>query len=211
MQFRPQALSRMQAPEEIDLPVRLARPRGLLALGVTLLAVAAAAFWTVTGSVSATVRAPAVLTHGQGGYVVQSPVTGQVTGVPAAEGDRVAEGTPLFEVRTAGGTRAVVKALAPGRVTALASGIGSVVTTGADLASVERVAHADDPLTAVAYVPADRAAALSAGAAVDLTLPSAPAQRYGVLRGRVGEIGRTPQSRQRIAAFLGSDELAGEL
>ncbi|MEU6486925.1 HlyD family efflux transporter periplasmic adaptor subunit [Streptomyces sp. NPDC046887] len=211
MQFRQQALSRLQSPEEIDLPVRLARPQGLLVLSVTLLAVAAAALWAVTGTVSATVRAPAVLTHGQGGYVLQSPVTGQVTGALVEEGDRVAQGAPLFELRTAEGARSVVRAPAPGRVTALASGIGTVVTTGADLASVERVAHPDDPLTAVVYVPADRAASLAPGAAVDLTVDSAPVQRYGVLRGQVREVGRTPQSRQRITAFLGSGELAAEL
>ena len=42
MQFRQQALSKLQSPEEIDLPVRFARPQGWLVLTVTVLVVVAA-------------------------------------------------------------------------------------------------------------------------------------------------------------------------
>ncbi len=81
MQFRQQALAKLQSPEELDLPVRFARPQGWLVLAVTVVAMAAASVWAVTGSVTSTVTAPAVLTHGQGSYVLQSPVAGQVTAV----------------------------------------------------------------------------------------------------------------------------------
>ncbi|ARX88421.1 hypothetical protein SMD44_07908 [Streptomyces alboflavus] len=43
MQFRQQALSKLQSPEELDVPVRYARPQGLLVLAVTLVVMAAAA------------------------------------------------------------------------------------------------------------------------------------------------------------------------
>lgn len=86
MQFRQKALSKLQSPEELDLPVRFARPQGRLVLAVTLVAVAAASFWAVTGTVSSTLSAPGILTHAEGSYVLQSPVAGQVTGVNAEEG-----------------------------------------------------------------------------------------------------------------------------
>ncbi|WP_329179723.1 HlyD family efflux transporter periplasmic adaptor subunit [Streptomyces decoyicus] len=206
MQFRQQALSKLQSPEEIDLPVRFARPQGWLVLTVTVLFVIAASVWAVTGTVSSTLSAPGILTHGQGSYILQSPVAGQVTAVLAEEGKRVAANTPVLKLRTARGTT-VVRTLAAGRLTTMVATIGSVVTTGADVASVERVAHPGDPLTATLYVPADSGATVPVGAAVDLTVQSVPSQQYGVLRGRVKAVGRTAQTRQRIGAYLGNSQL----
>lgn len=210
MQFRQQALSKLQSPEEIDLPVRFARPQGWLVLTVTVLFVIAASVWAVTGTVSSTLNAPGILTHGQGSYILQSPVAGRVTAVLADEGKRVAAHTPVLRVRTAQGTTTVVRTLAAGRLTTMVATIGSVVTTGADVASVERIAKADDPLTATLYVPAQNGATVPVGAAVDLTVQSVPTQQYGVLRGRVKAVGRTAQSRQRIGTFLGSSQLGEE-
>ncbi|MFE1173926.1 HlyD family efflux transporter periplasmic adaptor subunit [Streptomyces sp. NPDC058773] len=209
MQFRQQALSKLQSPEEIDLPVRFARPQGWLVLIVTVLFVIAASIWAVTGTVSSTLSAPGILTHGQGSYVLQSPVAGQVTAVLAEEGKRVAAHTPVLKVRTAQGTT-VVRTLAAGRLTTMVATIGSVVTTGADVASVERIARPDDPMTATLYVPAESGATVPVGASVDLTVQSVPTQQYGVLRGRVKAVGRTAQSRQRISTFLGSTQLGEE-
>ncbi|WP_328330724.1 MULTISPECIES: HlyD family efflux transporter periplasmic adaptor subunit [unclassified Streptomyces] len=209
MQFRQQALSKLQSPEELDLPVRLARPQGLLALVVTVVVMAAASVWAVTGSVSSTLRAPGILTHAQGSYVLQSPVTGQVTGVLAREGQRLPAGAPVLKVRTAQGDR-LVRAIDAGRVTTLSAGIGTVVTTGADVATVEKTRSAGDPLLAMVYVPADSAGTVPVGADVDLTVQSAPSQQYGMLRGRVQAVGHGAQTQQQIAGFLGDKQLAGE-
>ncbi|TWV55707.1 HlyD family efflux transporter periplasmic adaptor subunit [Streptomyces misionensis] len=206
MQFRQQALAKLQSPQELDLPVRLARPQGWLALGVTVVVMAAASVWAVTGSVASTVSAPAILTHGQGSYVLQSPVAGQVTAVLARQGERLPAAAPVLKVRTAQGD-SVVRTVAAGRVTTLAATIGQIVQTGTDVAAVEKVAHTDDPLYATVYVPAQNAAAIPAHATVDLTLSSVPAQRYGVLRGQVRSVDRAAQSDRSIAAFLGDDQL----
>ncbi|MFH8798481.1 HlyD family efflux transporter periplasmic adaptor subunit [Streptomyces sp. NPDC017936] len=206
MQFRQQALARLQSPEELDLPVRFARPQGWLVLSVTVVALAAASVWAVTGSVASTVSAPAVLTHGEGSYILQSPVAGQVTAVLVKEGERLPANSPVLTVRTAEGDT-VVRTVAAGRVTALAATIGQIISTGANVAAVEKVAHADDPLYATVYVPAENAASVPAGAAVDLTVQTVPSQRYGVLRGHVKSVDRTAQSAQQIAAFLGDGQL----
>ncbi|MFD9796426.1 hypothetical protein ACFWXK_36340 [Streptomyces sp. NPDC059070] len=210
MEFRQQALSKLQSPEELDLPVRLARPRGRLVLAVTALVTAAAAYWAVTGTVSATLSAPAVLTHARGGYVLQSPYAGQITEVLAKEGQVLAAGAPLLKVRTERGDR-VVRVLAAGRLTALRAAIGTVVATGADVAGVERTGGAGDPLVAMVYVPGDGAASLPVGARVDLTVQSVPSRRYGVLRGRVAAVGRAAQTPEQVSAFLGDAGLGGEL
>ncbi|MFF3501303.1 HlyD family efflux transporter periplasmic adaptor subunit [Streptomyces sp. NPDC003247] len=206
MQFRQQALAKLQSPEELDLPVRFARPQGWLVLSVTVAALAAASVWAVTGSVASTVSAPAVLTHGEGSYILQSPAAGQVTAVLAEEGERLAAGSPVLKVRTAEGDT-VVRTVAAGRITALAASIGQIISTGANVAAVEKVAHADDPLYATVYVPAQNAASIPEDAAVDLTVQTVPSQQYGVLRGHVESVDRTAQSAQQIAAFLGDSQL----
>ncbi|MFD7131235.1 HlyD family efflux transporter periplasmic adaptor subunit [Streptomyces sp. NPDC059894] len=206
MQFRQQALAKLQSPEELDLPVRFARPQGWLVLSVTVAALTAASVWAVTGSVASTVSAPAVLTHGEGSYILQSPAAGQVTAVLAEEGERLPAGSPVLKVRTADGDT-VVRTVAAGRITALAATIGQIISTGANVAAVEKVAHADDPLYATVYVPAQNAASIPEGAAVDLTVQTVPSQQYGVLRGHVESVDRTAQSAQQIAAFLGDSQL----
>lgn len=209
MQFRQQALSRLQSPEELDLPVRFARPQGLLVLCVTIAVMAVAAFWAVTGSVSSKLSLPGILTHGQGSYILQSPVAGQVTRVLADEGERLAAGAPLFHLRTRQGVT-VVRTVAAGQVTTLTASIGSVVTTGADVAAIEKVAHPGDPLIAVLYAPAGSAASVPVGAVVELTTESVTAEGYAGLRGRVTSVGPASRTRAQLTAFLGDSQLAGQ-
>ncbi|MET7733562.1 HlyD family efflux transporter periplasmic adaptor subunit [Streptomyces sp. NPDC005402] len=206
MQFRQQALAKLQSPEELDLPVRFARPQGWLVMSVTVVVMAAASVWAVTGSVASTVSAPAILTHGQGSYILQSPVAGQVTQVIAKEGTRLPANSPVLKVRTSEGDT-VVRTVAAGRLTALAATIGQIISTGANVAAVEKVAHASDPMYATVYVPAENAASIPENAAVDLTVSSVPTQEYGVLRGHVKSVDRSAQSAQQIAAFLGDSQL----
>ncbi|MGK5532696.1 HlyD family efflux transporter periplasmic adaptor subunit [Streptomyces sp. URMC 129] len=207
MQFRQKALSKLQSPEELDLPVRFARPQGRLVLAVTAVVILAAACWALTGSVSSKLTAPGLLTRPEGGYLLQSPVAGQVTEVLAEEGDLLSPGEPLLTVRTDEGDEPVL-AVAGGRLTTLLAGTGSVVTTGADVATLERATGPDDPLVAVLYVPGGNGAAIPVGARVDLTVQSVPRQEFGVLRGRVQGVSPVPQTERQIAGFLGDSDLA---
>lgn len=209
MQFRQKALAKVQSPDELDIPVRLARPQGRFVLAVTMIVVAVAGFWAVTGTVSSTMSAPGILTHAEGSYVLQSPVAGQVTAVFANEGDTLRSGAPLLAIRTDQKTE-TVRTVAAGRVTTLMAKIGAVVATGADLASVERVDNPAEPLIAMVYAQAGSASTIPVGAAVDLTVQSVPAQQYGVLRGQVEAVGQVPETEAQISDFLGNSQLAQE-
>jgi hypothetical protein len=133
-------------------------------------------------------------------------VAGQVIAVLAQEGERLPANSPVLKVRTSAGD-AVVRTVAAGRITALAATIGQIIQTGANVAAVEKVARATDPLYATVYVPAENAASIPANAAVDLTVSSVPTQTYGVLRGHVKAVDRSAASAQSIAAFLGDSQL----
>ena len=207
MQFRQQALAKLQSPEELDLPVRFARPQGWLVLAVTVVVMAAASVWAVTGSVASTVSAPAH-PHARPGQL--PPAEPRLR--PGHRGRRRAG--PADRRRTPPCSRSVrrrattvVRSVAAGRVTGLAATIGAIISTGANVAAVEKVADADDPLYATVYVPAENAATIPSDAAVDLTVQSAPTQQYGVLRGHVKSVDRAAQTEQQIAAFLGDSQL----
>ncbi|HEY5833678.1 HlyD family efflux transporter periplasmic adaptor subunit [Streptomyces sp.] len=206
MEFRQKALSKLRSPDELDLPVRFARPQHLLVLAVTLVVVAVAGVWAVTGTVSSKLDVPGVLTHAQGSYVLQSPLAGQVVDVRAKEGDSLPAGAPLLSLRTGTGVRPV-RTVAAGRVVSLSAGIGAVVSVGADVATVERVARTGDPLVAVLYVPDGGASAIPVGAAVDLTVQSVPARSFGRLHGTVTAVGGEPQTPRQITGFLGDSRL----
>ena len=209
MQFRQKALAKVQSPEELDIPVRLARPQGWFVLAVTTAVMAVACFWAVTGTVSSTMNAPGVLAHATGSYLLQSPVAGQVTAVFTNEGDTLRSGAPLLSIRTDQRSQ-TIRTVAAGRVTTLMAEIGAVVTTGANLASLERMDNPDEPLIAMLYVPGGSGSAIPVGSAVDLTVQSVPAQQYGVLRGRVEAVGQVPETPDQITSFLGNSQLAGE-
>lgn len=208
MQFRQKALAKLQSPEELDVPVRFARPQGRLALAVTIAVMAVAGIWAFTGSVTSKLSAVGVLTHAGGGYLLQSPYAGQVTEVLAEEGRLLPAGAPLLRIGTDRGDR-VLRVVAGGRVTNLAARTGSVLTTGADVATVERTGNLGDPMVAVLYVPAASAATVPVGAPVDLGA-AASGRRDGALRGHVKAVGRAPRTRAQITGFLGDRRLAEE-
>jgi multidrug efflux pump subunit AcrA (membrane-fusion protein) len=208
MQFRQKAFSKLQSPEELDLPVRFARPQGWLVLLVTVIVMVGAGYWAITGKVTGKLKAPGILTHAQGSYVLQSPVSGQVVEVLAQEGKLVPARTPVLKVRTELGYRAI-RTVAAGRVTSLTAKIGSVITTGKDVATVERIEKQDEPLVAMLYVPGRNGATVKPGAAVDLTVQSAPTDQYGVLHGKVKAVGRA-QTQQQIAGFLGNAQMGAQ-
>jgi hypothetical protein len=101
--------------------------------------------------------------------------------------------------------------VAPGRVVAVLADIGAVVSAGTNVATLERVRRPSDPLLALVYVPAGSASSVPLGAGVELTVPTAPADRYGRLRGTVAGIGQSPQTKAQLTAFLGDGSLAAAL
>lgn len=209
MEFRQKALAKLQSPEELDIPVRFARPQGALVLAVTVLAIAAAVVWATTGTVTTHLSAPGVLSHAEGSYLLQSPYSGQITSVLVKSGQTVKADQPVAQIRV-GDTERAVRAVSAGQVTAISAQPGSVVTTGGDLATVQRIAAAGEPLIAMVYAPAAKASGISAGQSVDLTVQTVPTQQYGVLRGKVLAVGRAPQSKQQITDFLGDPAAAGQ-
>jgi hypothetical protein len=208
VQFRQRALARLRSPEELDMPIRLARPRGWLILAALAAVVVAGGVWSVVGGLPHDLAAPGILTYPEGSFSLQSPIAGQVVDVFVHEGDGVAFGSPVLNVQTGSGVQ-IVRAVSSGRVSVLSVKVGSVVAVGANLATVERLEDQGEEMVAVLYAPGDSGPMIPLGAKVDLTVQSVPAQQFGVLRGHVVDVGKSPESREQISDFL-SDSQLGE-
>ncbi|MEU8922616.1 HlyD family efflux transporter periplasmic adaptor subunit [Kitasatospora sp. NPDC048545] len=209
MQFREQALAKLESTTDLGTAATLAKPRSLVALLMVTVLVAFGSLWAFTGAIPRQVTVPGILTYGQGSYTLDSPVSGQITGVFAQQGTTFPAQAPLFTVQV-DSTQQTVRAFSGGRTTAILAQVGQVVTAGTNLAVVERVSGPSDPLIAVLYAPTSSAGLITQGSTVDLDLRSAPAQEYGVLRGVVQSVSQFSQTQKQIASFLGDAQLAGQ-
>jgi multidrug efflux pump subunit AcrA (membrane-fusion protein) len=100
MEFRRKALENLRAPDDLDSPVRLARPRAWAVLAVLAMLITAGTVWAVAGTLDRKVAAPGLLTHPLGVSRVQSPQGGLVSDIFVSSANMVPKGTPVLSVVT---------------------------------------------------------------------------------------------------------------
>ena len=223
MKFRFKALQRMREPDELDAPTLLAAPRGWIALFVVMITMGAAVLWVFLGRLPISVDAPGLLTRPGGTALVQSPYAGTVQQVLATPADTVAAGQPLARVESTTGKVETVRSPFAGQVVGLPVGEGQVVQPGTTVAAVERTdasgsggvdasaSTGADPaaMVAMVFVPAQRAVGLAPGEPVDLSVSTAPAGAFGLLRGTIESVSPYPLTREAVAGLVGGDLAAG--
>lgn len=209
MDFRRKALDSLRAPDDLDTPVRLARPQAWVALVVLAAVMAAGVIWCCFGEVPRTVTGTGVLTHPLGVSALQGSYTGEVGDIFAQADSVVPSGTPVMSIVSPSGSTKLVRTPFPGIVTNVLVSSGQYVTPGQTLLDIERTDAPDDRLLARIYVPASQAVDLQPGDAVSMTVSSAPAQAFGVLRGTVTSVDAFPETREQILDFLGGNDLLG--
>ena len=205
MNFRFKAMQAMREPDQLDMPTMLARPRGWVATFVVLVVTLGAVVWAIVGRLPRTVSATGLLTHPNGMAQVQSLYAGQVHDVRLSVGARVTADQVVAEVADARGAERPVRSPFAGQVVSVDASAGQVIGVGASVLTVERTDARDDRLVAMLFVPAEKAAGIRPGGSVDLSLSSAPAARFGVLRGRVSSVGAFPMTSVELAGLLGGD------
>jgi biotin carboxyl carrier protein len=207
MEFRRKAVKRLEEPEELDMPIRLATSRGWIGLAAVALAMAVGLVWACVASLARVTHAEGILTNPKGSFPVQSTVAGEIIRLTDAlqVGATIQAGSAVAEVMTNDRGPVFVNAGVSGRVTAVYARPGQVIGTGTTLVMTEPNDGAG--LAAVLYVPSPNAVGLRVGENADLTALSTP-QLGGRLRGTVESVGAESESRQQIAAFLGDGDLA---
>ncbi|WP_037605769.1 HlyD family efflux transporter periplasmic adaptor subunit [Streptacidiphilus rugosus] len=220
MKFRFKALQRMREPDELDSPTLLAAPRGWIALFVVMITMGAALLWVFVGRIPISVDAPGLLTRHGGTALVQSPYAGMVQEVLAQPADTVTQGQALARVEDDSGHVRVVSAPFAGQVVGVPVGDGEVVQPGSTVAAIERTdvggSSADGSATgsggdvvAMVFVPAARAIGLAPGEPVDLSVSTAPAGAFGLLRGTIESVSPYPLTREAVSGLVGGDLAAG--
>ena len=202
MQFRFKALAKQREPDELDAPTVLTSARGW----VTLLALAAvtvtALTWVLIGRLSLTVSANGLLTPPNGATQVQSQYAGVVLEIQASDGSQVGAGQDLAVVRDANGTSHEIVSFFAGQVISVSVYQGEVVGAGSTIAVIER-SSPGNPLVAMLFVSARQSAGIAVGEKVGLSVGSAPATAFGLLRGRVISVSPFPLTEPEVDALFG--------
>jgi biotin carboxyl carrier protein len=208
--FRPVEVERLASPEQLDRLMRIADPKGWIALVALAALVLGVVVWSAVGTIATTVRGQGVLIHEAGGFHVTSPVAGQVIAVTAATGGVVRPGEVVARIAERDGRVVAVRTPFHERVDVLESLAkeGEYVAAGAPIASVDMP---DAPLRAVLYLPAMTGQQVRPGMVAAVYPASARREAYGFVRGRVEWVAGEPATVQGMTALLGNETLVRTL
>jgi hypothetical protein len=184
MKFRFKALAKQREPDELDAPTVLTSARGWVTILALAAVTGAALTWVLIGRLTLTVGATGFLTPPDGAAQVQSQYAGVVTGIQAHDGSH--EIVSLFA----------------GQVISVDVSEGQVIGAGSTIAVIERITP-DQPLVAMLFVSARKAASIFVGEKVGLSVGSAPAAAFGLLRGQVTSVGQFPLTEPEVDALFG--------
>ncbi len=90
--FRKAALDRLSSPEELDVVMKIVRPRTWIATTAVAMALLAVVVWSIVGTIPTTVRAQGILIKTGGLFDIVAPASGPVAEFLVSEGDRVEDG-----------------------------------------------------------------------------------------------------------------------
>jgi hypothetical protein len=97
-----------------------------------------------------------------------------------------------------------------GQVVSIAVSIGEVIGTGRPVVTME-LTGGGNRLVAMLFVSSGNVAGVFPGQSVTLSVSSAPAAAFGLLRGRVAAVSQYPLTGLEISALVGGDLPIGQL
>lgn len=209
MKFRFKALDRRRQPDQLDSPMLLASSRGWVAVFVVLITTVFVLIWAILGSIPQTTTVAGALTYPGGVVSVQAPVAGTLEQVKVAPEQDVAAGTTVATIKASDGTQLEVKAPAEGRVVALQSQVGQLVSPGAPLLQMEQLGNGEEALQVQLLVSAQQIPFIREGQAVTVAVPGVNPRSFGRLQGTVASVGSYPLSGAQLAGISGGQPGAG--
>jgi multidrug efflux pump subunit AcrA (membrane-fusion protein) len=207
MQMRTRALERRRMPDELDRMLVVAPSRAWLAVAALTMAVGGLLIWGFTGNLPRQVSAPGVLSSGSPAPI-QSLLEGQVAEVQARPGQDLERGQAIAVVTLAGNRARTITSPFDGRVVSVEIAPGQVVKRGSPLVTLEPSERGSSRLDALVFLDATDGASVAPGMKVNLQVASAPAARFGVVRGRITSVAPYPASTTALTAMLGNADLA---
>ncbi len=215
--FRKVALERLSSPEQLDQLMRVISPLGWLALIPLLGLILIAVLWGWFGSVATTVAGKCILISPAGLADVTSPAAGRITEALVRVGDTVKVNQIVARVaqpELADRIEKMTAVLSPyeGRIVDLKTGIGSLVTAGSSLMTIERVSsEAGAGLQAAIYVPAAEGGKVRARMTAQVTPSTVKREKDGFMFGEVTYVSDYPATAQSMMLLLQNETLVREL
>jgi HlyD family secretion protein len=134
-----------------------------------------------------------------------------VTEIHANDGGQIEAGHDLAVVRDAQGASHGIVSVFAGQVISVEVAEGEVIDAGSTVATIERSTAGGSQLVAMLFVPSSQSAGIAPGESVGLSVVSAPAAAFGLLRGRVLSVSQFPLTAPEISALLGGSIPAATL
>jgi multidrug efflux pump subunit AcrA (membrane-fusion protein) len=207
--FRQEAMDKTLSPDELDLLMRVASPRGWLALIALFALLAATVVWGIFGTVPIVVSGnDGVLLGGDSRLQVVSQASGLVTEVRMEIGDRVQEGQVLARVRLNDGAETDVVSLFDGRVDSVLIEKGMLLDRGQNVAVVK---EGSDPLQAFVFVSAQEGKRLQKGMRAQISPSTVKTQQYGFMQGEVVSVSKFPVTEDEMFLLLENQSLVDSL
>lgn len=210
VQFRMKALNQMQKPDDLDLLMKVTKPRGWIGVGAVGVAIAMLVVWGFVGNIPSTVSGVGLIASKSGISAIQSVDVGFVTDVLIDSGNAVKAGDPVLTIKNDSG---IVTVTAPftGEIGLVFVSIGNVIEVGTTLYLLERTDTANSELLAFIYVDEEDGGAIAPGMSVDLVVENIPSQAFGVLRGKVLKVNAEPVNRAATTRLVGDTAFAEQI
>ena len=205
--FRPVALEQLKkssSPDQLDMMLHITGPRGWLALASLAGVLIVAIIWSIFGSVATTINGQGVLIRQGGAFNIPATQAGQISAVNVQPGLMVKKGDIIA---TLAGQGNVTSPFA-GRILDVLVNPGELVSPGVPVANLEQ---SDQPLEAVAYVPASVGKSVQPGMEVQISPSSAPKAAFGFMYGKVSSVAPFPSTQQGMMRLLENDTLVHQL
>lgn len=204
--FRTQSLETLSSPEQLDHTLKITSPRSWLLLTAFGLVIGAILVWGFTGKIPETIAAHGLVIRDGGLNPIVCLQTGLLERMLIEPGDQIRIGTPVAIIRNTHGKQQIVYSSMGGKIIELLVSEGGMIQAGSAIAITE---HQNRPLEAIIFVPQENSKFVKKEMSVALQLSNVRKEDYGVLKGRVNDVGEYPISSTGLKALLNTDSLEG--
>ena len=201
--YRKTALEKISSPDQLDKMLKVTSPLTYLMLIGATIVIAAAAVWSVLGTLPETVTASGIVAAPVSTNAVLASQSGTVVGLLKMPGDELHLGDPVITVRTGAGEDVQVLSDQVGTVSEMLVSVGTEVKPNAEVIRISPSVTGDQVV--VAYIPLSKVRKITRGMQVYVYLTSADSQTYGHMEARVINIDAGAATASGMGYVLGTD------
>lgn len=211
--YRKVSLDKLSNPDQLDKTITVSSPMSWLALLGIAIVIAAAAMWSVWGTLPTTVNVGGVIVSSENVYAEFSDRSGMVEKLYINDGADLAKGSEIADIKTTDGKITTITASRDGSGFITLKSVGETVYTGSE---ITRYTPSDaSEFVAVCYVPSAEAQRLKKDMRVLIYPVSVDNNKFGHLEATINSVEEYPAEIQNMALVLGSgnsvaEEFAGQ-